>query len=233
MFRKGLLFAGLCFVLIAFVPHLMSKHSATGPVVSGNYTLLGDFAPTFYRTLDESAAEWPAEERTEELLTPDGELIARVAPTFKHQLDIEGSARLRDGRIVNFVQKHQGSWRYMVAENSVYGLSASGHNLVPYRTLAVDPQVIAPGTVLYIPALVGVKLPTGETHDGYLLAHDTGQGITGHRIDVYVGCENDEDNTLTRSGRVENMEPVSIYQVDQLTAARVNERFRKQFERQP
>ena len=81
----------------------------------GDYRPLGGFAPTFYRILDESAPEWKDESRTEELLTVNNDLIERVTPSFKRQLDIEGSARLRDGRIVNFHNKIDGNWRYMVA----------------------------------------------------------------------------------------------------------------------
>src|SRR3989442_5644381 len=66
-------------------------HSAEVPP---NSTSLGTFIPTFYRVLDETM--WPITERTEELFTREGQLIARVTPAFKRQLDIEGSARLRD-----------------------------------------------------------------------------------------------------------------------------------------
>lgn len=207
-----------------------SNSQAQSRVPSG-YTLLGDFAPTFYRILDENSDEWPDEERSESLLTIDGELIERVTPAFKRQLDIEGSARLRDGRVVNFLKKTEDGWRYMLVDDAPYGLAAAGDKLIPYRTLAVDPEVIPHGTVLFIPSLVGVRLPSGEIHDGYFFAHDTGQGITGRRIDVFVGFENDEDNTLTRSKRIEDMEPLSIYKVDDATAARVRDRFRKEFER--
>jgi hypothetical protein len=68
-------------------------------------------------------------------------------------------------------------------------------------------------------------------HDGFCLAHDIGQGIEGHRIDIFVGFENDVDNTLTRSGRIENMNPVEVYAVDEATSAHVEARFRKQFAR--
>ena len=227
--KMALIFS-LFLLLIAFGACVHGRGQAQGRVPSG-YTLLGDFAPTFYRTLDESSDEWPDEERTESLLTADGHVIGRVTRAFKRQLDIEGSARLNDGRVVNFLKKTEDGWRYMVVNDAPYGLAATGDRLVPYRTLAVDPEMVPLGTVLFIPSLVGVRLPSGEVHDGYFLAHDTGQGITGRRIDLFVGFENDEDNTLTRSGQIEDMKPLSIYRVDEATAQRVRERFRSQFER--
>lgn len=196
-----------------------------------NYKLLGGFAPTFYRILDESAPEWEDKARTEALLTVTGKLIERVTASFKRQFDVEGSARLRDGRIVNFHQKIDGSWRYLVATNAPFGLGLDGYKLIPYRTLAVDPEVIRPGTVLYSPALDGVRLPSGEVHDGFMFAHDEGQGITGSRIDVFVGYESDVDNTLTRSGRIEDMSPVELYQVDAVTANQLNQKYRCEFAR--
>jgi 3D (Asp-Asp-Asp) domain-containing protein len=195
------------------------------------YRLLGAFAPTFYRILDESNPEWPAEPATEPLLTLDGKLIAHVGPTFKHQLDIEGSARLRDGRVVNFEEKRDGVWRYLVVKDAAYGIGEDGYRLIPFRTIAIDPKVIKLGTVLYLPALKGIRLPSGETHDGFVFAHDTGQGIDGNRIDVFVGFEVDVDNTLTRSGQIRNMEPTCVYQVDAATSARLRRRFRGQFAR--
>jgi 3D (Asp-Asp-Asp) domain-containing protein len=43
-----------------------------------------------------------------------------------------------------------------------------------------------------------------------MFAHDEGQGITGKRVDVFVGYESDVDNTLTRSGRIEDMRSVDL-----------------------
>src|SRR5262249_14859879 len=80
-----------------------------------------------------------------------------------------------------------------------------------------------------IPALVGIPLPTGEVHDGFGFAHDTGRGITGNRVDIFVGFESDRDNALTRSGRIESQERTSVYTVDGATTRAINARFAKEF----
>jgi 3D (Asp-Asp-Asp) domain-containing protein len=237
MFGKKLFVIGLCAALLFLFADCGQRAGSlqigekTISGKTGSYKSLGAFAPTFYRILDESAAEWKEDARTEALLTVHGDLIDHVTTSFKLQLDIEGSARLRDGRIVNFDKKIDGSWSYQEAPDAEFGLGIDGYKLIPFRTLAVDPDLITPGTVVYLPALDGVRLPSGEIHDGFMFAHDEGQGITGNRIDVFVGYESDVDNTLTRSGRIEDMNPVETYQVDAETAKGLNSKYRYLFER--
>lgn len=200
------------------------------PVDSENeFEFVGSFRPTFYQTLDQADPAWPDEPATEPLYRADGSLIATVEPSFKHRLDIEGSGRLRDGRVVNIDEKIDESWRYLIAKNATYGISERGSKLIPYRTIAVDPDVVKLGSVLYIPALKGIQLPSGEIHDGYVLAQDTGQGIDGYRMDLFVGFEVDVDNTLTRSRQIHDMRPTCVYQVDPETSSEVKQRFRSQF----
>ncbi len=194
-----------------------------------NSRLLGVFVPTIYRILDEAAPEWSAEKATEPLLSPDGRVIATIGPALKRQLDLEGSVRLRDGRIVNVEEKVNGKFRYLVVRNAPFGVAMAGFKLIPYRSISVDPRRIKLGAVLYIPALAGVALPSGDVHDGFCFAHDTGQGIVGNRIEVFVGFEHDLDNALTRSGRVASFAPMRIYRVDGPTAKAVNARFKKDF----
>ncbi len=48
-----------------------------------------------------------------------------------------------------------------------------GFRALPSRTVAVNPEKIIPGAILYIPALAGQKLKDGTIHDGYFLAQAT------------------------------------------------------------
>jgi 3D (Asp-Asp-Asp) domain-containing protein len=179
-------------------------HGADAPAGS---TSLGPFVPTFYRILDEAAPEWPKDAPSEPLLSRDGHLIARVSAVFKKRLDVEGSARLRDGRVVNLDEPVNGQPRYLAVHNARFGLGAPGYKLIPYRTIAVDPRRIKLGTVLYVPSLAGIALPSGEVHDGFCFAHDVGHGITGDRIDIFVphalvpGREPGADSRLSHRGR--------------------------------
>jgi len=61
--------------------------------------------------------------------------------------------------------------------------------LMAFRTIAVDREKIKMGTVMYVPKLRGKTFwNAGEffTHDGYVIASDTGGAIEGNHIDMFV-----------------------------------------------
>ena len=72
-----------------------------------------------------------------------------------------------------------------------YGDGLDDYILSPYRTLATDRNIIAPGSVLYIPQARGAKivLTNGRViiHDGYFFAADKGGAIKDNHIDVFIG----------------------------------------------
>lgn len=71
------------------------------------------------------------------------------------------------------------------ADHPAYGITASGHEAVPYYSVAVDPAFIELGTTLYL-----------DFGDGVLRecrADDTGSGVTGAHIDL---CVSDHQEAL-------------------------------------
>jgi 3D (Asp-Asp-Asp) domain-containing protein len=62
---------------------------------------------------------------------------------------------------------------------------ADGSPCIPYRTIAVDPNVIPLGTRVYVPGF------------GEMVAHDTGGAIQGHIIDIAM----DSDDSCYNWGR--------------------------------
>jgi 3D (Asp-Asp-Asp) domain-containing protein len=58
----------------------------------------------------------------------------------------------------------------------------------PMRTVAVDPTLIAPRSIVYIKQTAGLSLGDGSVHDGYWYASDSGGAIRGRRIDLYTGA---------------------------------------------
>jgi 3D (Asp-Asp-Asp) domain-containing protein len=66
------------------------------------------------------------------------------------------------------------------------GLAGRTYGLVAYRTVAVRDGALPAGTVLYIPAARGLRLPNGRRHDGYFFVADTG-ALNSNQLDLYTG----------------------------------------------
>ncbi len=121
--------------------------------------------------------------------------IATLSPRFYEVLDVQGTGKLRDGRVVNVSEAcgcgTSPCYRVM-ASSSPWGMSATMRPLQPFRTIAVDPKVIPLGSLVYIAELDGITTPGrapwgGYVHDGCVLAADVGGGIRGMEIDFFVG----------------------------------------------
>lgn len=75
----------------------------------------------------------------------------------------------------------------------------------PYFSVAADINEHTVGEVLYIPLLNGIKLPTGETHDGYVIIRDSGESLKDSsfdRYDIFTGFESavDPKNVFAKRG---------------------------------
>ncbi len=121
------------------------------------------------------------------------EPIAEVSKEFAAALALQGTGQLRDGRVLN-VWGHcscDHSPCFKITE-SKWGTAGTGRPLQPFRTVAVDPKVVKLGSLLYVPILEGRTMPGrspwgGFVHDGCVVADDTGGGIDGNQLDLFVG----------------------------------------------
>jgi len=121
--------------------------------------------------------------------------LAHLGKRFAEVLDIQGTGRLRDGRVINIsgpCRCPSSPCYRTTGESARWGLNARSKPLEPFRSVAVDPKVIPLGSVLYIPELDGLTMPGqapwgGFTHDGCVVATDVGGGIDGQHIDFFVG----------------------------------------------
>jgi 3D (Asp-Asp-Asp) domain-containing protein len=119
--------------------------------------------------------------------------IADVSREFAAQLSLQGTGKLRDGRVLNWWGpcSCERSPCFQVVKNQ-WGTAGNGRTLQPFRTVAVDRSLIKLGSLLYVPALEGRTMPGrqpwgGFVHDGCVVADDTGGGIRGQQIDLFVG----------------------------------------------
>jgi 3D (Asp-Asp-Asp) domain-containing protein len=106
----------------------------------------------------------------------------------------DSTTELFENDCSSFFAYKLGKTKFRLAKGS-YGDGVGKYKLTPYRTVATDPLIIPPGTVLYIPDAKGskIKLKNGQTiiHDGYFFAGDGGGAIKLNHIDVFIGQHNE------------------------------------------
>ncbi len=90
----------------------------------------------------------------------------------------------------NFVAKRNGEYifRQINLNKCKTGFGSSGSCLNPLYSVAADMRFHKPGEVIYVPDIVGTRLPNGDLHDGYFVIKDSGGAIKGRdRFDFYLG----------------------------------------------
>jgi len=123
----------------------------------------------------------------------DCSAIADVSPEFASQLQLQGTGKLHDGRVLNIAGRcHCGHTPCFHVTPTQWGTAGTGKPLQPFRTVAVDPKVVKLGSLLYVPLLEGRTMPGrapwgGYVHDGCVVADDVGGGIDGNQLDLFVG----------------------------------------------
>jgi 3D (Asp-Asp-Asp) domain-containing protein len=158
---------------------------------------LGRFAFTYYWVAEETAED--ARRRAAETWLYDSRClpVAGVSLAFMKQLAMEGTGLLTDGRLLNFEARCSCSFSGIacfreVKDDREWGIGVDERRLTPFRSVAVDNDLIATGTRLYVPDLDGIAMPGappwgGFVHDGCLLADDRGSAINGQKMDFFVG----------------------------------------------
>jgi 3D (Asp-Asp-Asp) domain-containing protein len=121
----------------------------------------------------------------------DCSVLADVSPGFASELRVQGSGRLRDGRVLNAYGPCNCETKCFHVVGTKWGRAGNGRSLSPFRTVAVDPKVVKLGTLLYIQELDGMLMPGrpplgGWRHDGCVSADDTGGGIDNKQLDLFV-----------------------------------------------
>lgn len=147
----------------------------------------GTFALTYYWV----ESQPPDDPREVTLYTQDCTEVARCSTPFASALRLAGTAKLADGRLVGIDGdcpcKKSPCVRVLPATQP-WGCGVDDRPLVPFRSVAVDRTRIPIGTTLYIEELDGVRLPGSPgVHDGCVVADDTGDRITGARLDWFIG----------------------------------------------
>ncbi len=175
-------------------PQVVAKRIALAGA-SGN--VLGKFRNTYY--------DFPAEAEfggdSTPLFDASCRQIARVKTKFHDRLCVQGSGLLNNGMTVSFAKRDCSCARTCPATNQKicfdpldkqrfpWGRGATGKAITPLLTVAVDSEVIALGTAIYIPEYEGLPIEPGGSavHDGCFIAQDRGLKVKGKHVDIFTG----------------------------------------------
>jgi 3D (Asp-Asp-Asp) domain-containing protein len=180
--------AGVKDARVASLPGLPARTASTWQLRKGQY--LGKFKATFYWMVEEEAYTG---RRSVPLYTTQGRLIGHFTPQFVSDFRMESCALLRDGRIISYMKKAN---RCEIVDAP---LGINGYTLTELRSVAVDPNAIPVGSMLYIPDADEMPLTDGRYHSGLFQAHDIGSAIKGDRIDVYLGLKSNIEHFRSTS----------------------------------
>jgi 3D (Asp-Asp-Asp) domain-containing protein len=142
--------------------------------------------------------------------------IATVKSSFWNALKLEGTGKTDSGQLLNYAGScgcaRSPCFKELGADKP-WGEGVQGRALEPFRSIAVDKDVIPYGSWMYIPQLDGETMPGdaptgGWVHDGCVQAADTGSAINGDHIDFFVGLKGNYLSLIDELG----LESVTVHQ---------------------
>ncbi|MEO6420739.1 MAG: 3D domain-containing protein [Polyangiaceae bacterium] len=169
---------------------------------------MGTFDFTFYWLEVES--EYSSSSGSTDVYDPSCRYLATVPSAFFNRVTVEGSGRLNDGNVINYAggcDCANSPCFASLGTSAPWGVGSSGRSIAPFRSIAVDPNVIPLGTKLYLPELDGVAVPGsapwgGFVHDGCVSADDTGGAINQAHIDFQGGTHSTAVTFANRLGGI-------------------------------
>lgn len=176
------------------------------PAVGGSHAPAGRSLGVFHNTYYSFPNEAEYGGATTTIFDARCQPIAEVPKEFHDKLCVQGSGRLASRRTVSFAKRNCSCaarcprsgqkicYEALDPAEFPWGRGATGKPITPFRTIAVDSNVIPLGTVVFIPAYVSVPMPGGALHDGCFVAEDRGLKVVGHRVDVFTGGEATTDD---------------------------------------
>ncbi len=167
--------------------------------------VIGKFRNTYYYVASER--DFSSYEINTAIRDLQGNVIEQTSKQYKKALDIEGSGKLRNDKVVNYHGRVDGDVRYKVVSEP-WGRGVGTCALSPFHTIAVDPETIPLGSVVQIDETKGMLLPDGSHHNGLWKAEDIGNAIKKDRIDLFIGLKKYE-GTLSRAG-IDNLEALTV-----------------------
>lgn len=173
-----------------------SRAARPNPRAAGG-RVLGTFRNTYYDFPSE------ADYSGEAVLLKDARCntIKRVARSFYEAVCVQGSGVLSSGKTVSFAKRDCACaalcprteqhicFDELDPQSFPWGRGATGRAITPLLTVAVDSELVALDTPVYIPEYDGLPRDTSRSsvHDGCFIAQDRGVRVKGEHIDVFTG----------------------------------------------
>lgn len=146
--------------------------------------------------------------RLKDMKDPDGRTLITICDTDYDRCLMQGSCFVHEEdktHSFNYHSTKDGIARFVEVDIAIcpFGYGVKSSCLDPYFSVAADLSIYRAGDVIFVPRLIGVRMPNGEIHDGFLVIRDSGGKIKGRgRFDFFTGFYNhlDKENVLARLG---------------------------------
>jgi len=178
--------------------------ASSAPVIGAR---IGEFRFTMYYVAVEPEAA-PVASPDQATITlyskKDCAPLAVVERAFGKNLDLQGTGKLKDGRVVNTAGSCRCPHSPCYAEIKAAWAMGPRDRLTPFRAVAIDTRIVKLGSLLYVQELDGLRMPGkgpwgGFVHDGCVIASDRGGGIRGRELDFFVGKKVYSDSLYRRT----------------------------------
>lgn len=164
-------------------------------MIESDFEKKGDAIPTvYYKARYELAKQTCEPSQKLPILNPEDEVLVELCPRAHADCTLQGSCMIVDedglSTSINYVRNLNKIPRFVEIDSQrcPFGLGVQNMCLDPFYTVAADLDFFRAGDVLFVPALVGLDLPRGVKHHGFLVVRDRGGGIKGdHRFDFFSG----------------------------------------------
>jgi 3D (Asp-Asp-Asp) domain-containing protein len=189
---------------VPFTPGAASSGSVSVPIPAAKLNarapggrVVGTFRNTYYDFPSES--DFSGESVA--LKSPSCKTIKSVARTFYESLCVQGSGTLSSGSTVSFAKRdcecaelcprtgQHICFDELDSKAYPWGRGATGRAITPLLTIAVDSDLVALDTPVYIPEYDGIPRDAqrSRVHDGCFIAQDRGVRVKGEHVDVFTG----------------------------------------------
>jgi 3D (Asp-Asp-Asp) domain-containing protein len=189
----------------------------------GGGRVIGTFRNTYYDFPSEKAFSGPPIA----LMNAKCQPIAQVPRAFYEAACVQGSGSLAGGGTISFAKRDCACAEVCPRTNQKicfdaldrqtypWGRGASGNPITPLRSVAADMNVLAMGTVIYIPELDGI-----EGSDGCFVVEDRGMKVQGEHVDIFTG---EPSRTAAINAQLPSNQGVTVV-VDAPACARLSRR---------